>query len=291
MPNNPFFSIVIPAYNKEKYISRCVLSVLNQSFSDFEVLIIDDGSTDRTPEILESFKSFEIVKWHRRPNSGVSFTRNFGVEMSSGSWIVFLDADDYWFSNHLQVIFEHIMSNPMLNVFSTSFFWGTLKFDNNIHSDFMIINDYLKYSIGRILINSSTVAIRKEEFENFGGFDTGLVRGEDLEFWLRLLKKNDLGYINSYSAVYSVNESQEIKKTYLFGRSFLQRICNGVIEIKEENLRIYAANYLWISFKSLLRNFDLSVIFVTPLLLRLIIDGSYAKAMRVREYNRNNRMQ
>ncbi|MBT8256619.1 MAG: glycosyltransferase family 2 protein, partial [Bacteroidia bacterium] len=97
------FSVVIPLYNKEAFISTTIRSVLDQSFQDFELLVIDDGSTDDSHKIVQEFNDSRI-RLKSIKNSGVSVARNFGVEKSKYDWIAFLDADDYWTSGFLETL-------------------------------------------------------------------------------------------------------------------------------------------------------------------------------------------
>ena len=115
------FSIIIPVYNVEKYIENCVKSVLNQSYGDFELLLIDDGSMDNSPLICDNLaKKDERVKVIHKQNGGVSSARNEGIRQANGDYILFLDADDYFSLNLLEFCFEFIKENSNLNVFNYS---------------------------------------------------------------------------------------------------------------------------------------------------------------------------
>src|SRR5690606_12962360 len=95
-----FFSIIVPLYNKEKYLKATLKSVLQQTFIDFEIIIVNDGSTDKSLEIAKSFKN-ERIKIYTQENQGVSAARNLGIEKSTSEYCCFLDADDVWKDNHL----------------------------------------------------------------------------------------------------------------------------------------------------------------------------------------------
>ena len=96
-----FFSVVIPLYNKANYIENTLKSVLDQTFTDYEIIVINDGSTDESEAVVRQFNDKRIQIFHQK-NQGVSVTRNLGIEKSTGKLIAFLDADDYWLPNHLQ---------------------------------------------------------------------------------------------------------------------------------------------------------------------------------------------
>jgi glycosyltransferase involved in cell wall biosynthesis len=102
MSDNPFFSVIVPVYNKEKYVHRAVSSILNQSYKDFELIIVCDPSTDNSNAEVEKFTDPRIRVFHRdKPGPGGYAARNLGIENSKGQWISFLDADDVWYSSHL----------------------------------------------------------------------------------------------------------------------------------------------------------------------------------------------
>lgn len=107
-----FFSVIVPVYNVEKYLNRCVDSLLGQEFDDFEILLINDGSTDRSAEIAKSYTNYKTIKFvDKKENSGLSNTRNFGMRMARGKYIAFVDSDDYvetWYLRKLNnIIVEH----------------------------------------------------------------------------------------------------------------------------------------------------------------------------------------
>ena len=109
----PKFSIIMPGYNVEDYIERAVKSVLNQSFSDYELIIVNDGSTDNTKEICNSFKDKRISVIHKK-NGGLSDARNEGVKKAKGEYIIFIDSDDYWDKDLLKEINKSLENNPDL---------------------------------------------------------------------------------------------------------------------------------------------------------------------------------
>ena len=114
------YSVVIPLYNKEHFIKKAIQSVLKQSFQDFEIIIVDDGSTDRSLEIARKFES-EKLKVYTQPNQGVSVARNKGIENASGEYIAFLDADDTWNMDYLETIDELTTSYPESDIYVTAY--------------------------------------------------------------------------------------------------------------------------------------------------------------------------
>ncbi len=120
--NSPYFSVIIPTYNRESFLFLATNSVLNQSFQDFELIIVDDGSTDNTKELLKSLKDPRIKIFYQ-DNKGVSSARNKGISESFGEFICFLDSDDQFNNSKLEKAKEVIDKNPDIKVFHTLEKW------------------------------------------------------------------------------------------------------------------------------------------------------------------------
>lgn len=188
----PFFSVVIPLYNKEKHIRRAIDSVLNQNYKDFELIIINDGSSDASGKIVEQYQDLRI-KYFNQKNQGVSAARNTGINKSSSDFIAFLDADDEWKNDFLEKILELMKKYPENLVFSTSCYDVTkkenLKISTKEVSDGKLINIFKTIVQGKTLITSSSVCIHKNVFKMVGNFPEGVKRGEDLDTWIRIFLK------------------------------------------------------------------------------------------------------
>src|SRR5690606_15574762 len=114
------FSVIIPLYNKELSVTETLRSVLNQTFTDFEIVIVNDGSTDNSLEIVSKIKDPRITLVNKE-NGGVSSARNRGIQVAKRDWIVFLDGDDIWFPNHLETLAEMIGRFSLDKVFCTAY--------------------------------------------------------------------------------------------------------------------------------------------------------------------------
>jgi len=186
----PFFSIIIPLFNKENFIENTLKSVLNQSFVDFEVLIINDGSTDKSEKKVLEFKDTRIYYFYQE-NGGVSAARNFGIAKAQSDYITFIDADDYWYPNFLQEMFTNIGRFPELKVFSAAIEIETSKkvFPSNYSivktGDSQIVN-YFEASQKETVICTSCAVFHKGVFEKTGNFDIQLKSGEDTDMWIRI---------------------------------------------------------------------------------------------------------
>ncbi|MFP7483461.1 glycosyltransferase family 2 protein [Priestia filamentosa] len=200
------FSIVIPIYNKESYISRTLTSVLNQTFSDFEVIIVDDGSTDNSIQVVKRFND-ERVKIVSQENKGVSSARNLGVEHAQNSYIAFIDADDIWEPKFLEAINKLILSYPSASAYYTNYKVGKKRVEINktnhsIEWDTYLIKDYFQFALDYKAILTSCIVIKKDVFINLGGFCTEYKRGEDLYLWTQIALKYQVAYTSYTGAFY-----------------------------------------------------------------------------------------
>lgn len=196
-----FFSIIIPLYNKENFIVKTVNSVLNQTFQDFEIIIVEDCSTDTSKSIAYSIVSDKIKLIEHEKNKGLSASRNTGIKNASSDFIVFLDADDIFKVNCLEKIYSLIDKFPSAGLYATNYdevyaytkkVKPTFSIKNN-ESD-CIIDDYFEANLGQPIYSYSGVCIRKEVFENVGYFDTNITYGEDVDFNIRANLHYKLAY-------------------------------------------------------------------------------------------------
>lgn len=212
------FSIIIPLYNKENSIEKTLKSVFNQSFSDYEIIVINDGSTDKSEEKVKSI-SDERLRLISTENKGVSLARNLGISESKGNLIAFLDADDYWFPTHLEAIFQLHKNHPEAGLLATNyqFYYSDKKtiqpvFDGIPSEKWSgIVPDFFKSSMKYRLAWTSAVAVRREVFNNIGDFKN-YNAGEDNEMWLRIALKYATAYDNQVSVYYKMNENNKISE-------------------------------------------------------------------------------
>ncbi len=189
-----FFSVVIPLYNKEHYIVNTINSVLNQTYQDYELIVIDDGSTDNSFAVAKTIQSNKI-KLIQQVNQGVAVARNTGVKNANGEFIAFLDADDCWYPNYLEEISQLIRKFPESDIFVTSYriVMGndTYHFSAHLSEEQTLLNSYwLTYKNAYDTVWTSATAIRKSAIENAGFFTPGEKIGQDLDLWARVARNN-----------------------------------------------------------------------------------------------------
>lgn len=211
-------SIVIPLYNKERFIAKTLSSVLSQTYDNFEVVIVDDGSTDKGPEIVSKFNDARI-RLIRQENSGVSAARNRGIEESRGDFIALLDGDDEWKREYLEKQVSLIREFPQCDVYVTGYEFrdqlGNVTYPilNRLKSNGRgILDNYLEVaSFSAPIICSINIVVRKCAFESVGGFPIGVRLGEDLITWAKLACKFKIAYDPNHLAIYNfVSQSARI---------------------------------------------------------------------------------
>ena len=190
------FSVVIPLYNKEHYIVNTIQSVLNQTFQDYELIVVDDGSKDNSYEVAKTVHSERINLIHQE-NQGVAVARNTGVENANGEYIAFLDADDCWYPNYLQVLSDLIDQFPESDIFVTSYriVMGNERYHFSAHlSDepTLLQSYWVTFKNAYDTVWTSATAIRKTAIEKAGMFTPGEKIGQDLDLWARVARNNPL---------------------------------------------------------------------------------------------------
>ncbi|BCD68332.1 glycosyltransferase [Nitratiruptor sp. YY09-18] len=208
---SPLFSVIIPVYNRERYIARAVESVLQQSFKDYELIIVDDGSTDNTPNVIKKYPATII----HQPNLGVSVARNRGIQAAQGKFIALLDSDDEWKKNHLAHHAQFFTNYPDYKIHQTDEIWirnGKFLNKKKIHlkKGGRIFYD----SLHLCLISPSAVAIKRELFNEIGFFREDFAVCEDYELWLRITKRYPVGYTPIATVIKYGGHSDQLSRKY-----------------------------------------------------------------------------
>ncbi|HEY2345032.1 MAG TPA: glycosyltransferase family A protein [Xanthomonadaceae bacterium] len=213
---NPQVSVVVPLYNKAAWVTRCLGSVLRQSWRDFEILVVDDGSTDASVGLVEAFDDPRIGLI-RKQNGGAASARNRGMRSASGEYIAFIDADDEWNPDHLQVLLAAMHAYPEAVAACDEYRGEGFSFAGGIGGDVVPIPvaslpepvrshgfDYVhQLCAGRFVTSCSSTMVRASLLSECGiEFDETLRRGEDLNFWVRLSRQGDFVYCEFDGARY-----------------------------------------------------------------------------------------
>lgn len=179
-------SVVIPTYNLAQFLPEAVASVRTQAWPDLEIIVVDDGSTDDTPEVLERLSLEGELRWFRQENAGASAARNRGIREARKSWVAFLDADDFWLAGKLAAQFEALDGKP-----SAAFSYTDVRVRREDGSEDDLRCRRASAPLFEQLLSGNvfatpTAVVRRECFESVGLFDEALHTGEDWDMWLRL---------------------------------------------------------------------------------------------------------
>ena len=223
------YSVVIPLYNKAEYISRTLKSVLAQSFQNFEVIVVDDGSRDDSLKIARQTDS-DKIRVIAQENQGTAVARNTGIEHASGEYIAFLDADDEWKSNYLETIDTLTEKYPQSDVFVTAYrvVMGKNKYNysSRLTPDEGCLESYwMTFQYPYDFVWTSATVIRKSTVLKAGCFKPGERIGQDLDLWARVARINPrVAYSSAVCVDYNRNAGQNARKRekIAYAKAFLQ---------------------------------------------------------------------
>lgn len=202
----PFFSVVVTVYNKSHFVENTINSILQQSYSNFELIIVDDGSTDNSLQIINNIKDDRISVFSTA-NQGVSKARNYGFSKAKCNHIALSDGDDIWLENHLEELKRLIETFPDCGIYATAYekhyfesYVVKPKFKHIKAPYFGIVEDYFKTSLIDSILWTSAVAIPKQIIEDGYSFDEHLGWGEDNDLWVRIATNFNVAFSSTSTA-------------------------------------------------------------------------------------------
>jgi glycosyltransferase involved in cell wall biosynthesis len=217
---NPKISVIIPTYNRANLLPRAIKSVLNQTFQDFELIVVDDGSTDNTREVVEEFqKKDSRIKYIFQENSGgPAKPINTGIKNSRGECIAILESDDEWLPEKLEKqikVLEEFKNVGLVSCYAFRIFAdGTKKLYKTPYLGIFKKTKWKLFWEKWGIISLSTVMVRKEVIEKVGFFDEKIKTGADIDFYLRCIKKFDFYFIHEPLISYYESEESLSKKYF-----------------------------------------------------------------------------
>ena len=222
----PRFSVVIPLYNKENFIENTIQSLLNQTFSDFEVLVVNDCSTDTSEQLVARFDDPRINIIQHSVNKGLSASRNTGIKSANANYIAFLDADDLWKPSFLEKIDVLINQYPEASLFATKY--EVLHKKNRIVThDFKlknftkhgIIKNFFESNLNQSIYYPSCLCVKKMVFEDVGYYNEEVNYSEDVDFNLRAHATYKLAYWDEAAVTYLLDSENQITQNGLKGKT------------------------------------------------------------------------
>ena len=244
----PRISVIIPVYNGAKTIKKTIQSVLNQTFQDLELIVINDGSTDHTLSVIEEISDPKI-KVYSYPNAGVSHARNQGISHAQGEYISFIDADDLWTPDKLELQYQALVNNPSAQIAYSWMDWideddrflrpaARMSLEGNIYANLLVI-DFIGCGSNPLILQQSLLEV--------GGFDPHLRGGEDWDLWIRLAARYGFVCVRSPQILY-----RQVATSVSKDISLMEKDCLKVIDksfqaapINLQYLKSYALGNLY----------------------------------------------
>lgn len=228
----PSVSVIIPTFNRADFINEAIDSVLNQTYRDFEIIIVDDGSTDRTADVIAAYDN-EII-YEYQPNSGPSAARNRGIGLAKGKYLSFLDSDDLWLKHKLKIQMDLLFENPEIKICYTDEIWirnGVRVNQKKVHEKYS--GFIFQRCLPLCIISPSSIVLHKNVFSNIGTFDETLPVCEDYDLWLRISAKYPVNYIDKKLIVKRGGHADQLsKKLWGMDRFRVQSIVKVIENIK-----------------------------------------------------------
>ena len=252
----PTISVIIPAYNAEKTIQETIESVLNQTFQDLELIVINDGSTDKTLEIVSSLSDSRLQVFSF-PNSGPQKSRNRGISLATGEYLSFIDADDLWTPDKLKRQLQALQEHPEAGVVYS---WTDYIDESGQRLPgghyFKFTHDvYERLLLGDFIGSGSNPLIRKEAFVEVGTFDESLLGGQDWEMWIRLASKYQFAVVEAPQVLYrqspqswSSNLDRQVRG---YDQVIEKSLANAPEHIQNLKSQIIANRYKFLTFNAL----------------------------------------
>lgn len=260
MGSKPLVSVVIATYNMAAYLPLAVRSAIDQTHENIEVLVVDDGSTDHTREAIRPFLDHPRVHYLYQENGGQAIAKNHGVRTAKGEFIAFLDADDMWYPEKLEIQIPLFSRSENTGIVYSRLCYIDEKGEERGISD----NELFRGQVsGALLIRNfigfGTSVVRKECFERLGVFNESLNMGIDYDLWLRFSTQYEFDYVDRpllYYRVWSGQMSNDCRRRYLNGIEIMKNFLQAFPGVVDKNTENQAWAHTYVGFGQCLREVD-----------------------------------
>ena len=265
-----YFSIIIPLFNKEREIATTLKSVIDQTYPHFEILIIDDGSTDDSLAAIRQFKDSRI-KVIEKPNGGVSSARNRGIALAEYNHLVFLDGDDEWLPSHLEEIRKLTFQFPEAGAYATNYWFrhqgnklrkAKLGFEHKQYTQHsFLFNDYFRLaSCGDLPVHSSSICIPAPVLRQLGNFPENEMMGEDQDLWARIALQYPMAFSTTRCVIYNLAADNRAcdriipREECPFSKRLMDKLDNPTLSntVRQQILKYTATHLLHIASQNIL---------------------------------------
>ena len=229
MPN---VSVIIHTYNNEKFIVETIESVLNQTYKDYEIIVVDDGLVDGTRDVLMPY--MQKIRYHYKENGGIASAKNAGIGLSQAEFVAFLDHDDLWVPDKLQLQMEHFNENPQIGLVYAKY----TSFRDGKELRTKPENGYsgwiFKELLSKSFIQTSTVVVKRECLDAVGPYDETFSLGDEYDMFLRIAQKFQCGFVDKGLTRYRVHDTNASNNDFLFDNENLgvyKKVYNNFTDI------------------------------------------------------------
>ncbi|PPR33811.1 MAG: UDP-Glc:alpha-D-GlcNAc-diphosphoundecaprenol beta-1,3-glucosyltransferase WfgD [Alphaproteobacteria bacterium MarineAlpha6_Bin5] len=206
-------SVIIPTYNRKAFLTNAIDSVLSQTYQNLELIIIDDGSSDKSLDFIK--KKYPKIRFFKQRNKGVSSARNKGIKLSSYEWVAFLDSDDRWHPKKLEKQINYLIKYSKYEICHTDEVWIKNGSKINQHKKHQKFGGFIfDKCLDICKISPSSVIVNKKIFKKIGLFDESLPVCEDYDLWLRILVKFPILYLNEKLTIKYGGHLNQLSKKY-----------------------------------------------------------------------------
>ena len=243
----PTVSVIIHTYNNEKFIAETVESVLNQTYKDYAVIVVDDGSVDGTRDALIPY--MQKIRYHYKENGGIASAKNAGISLSETEFVAFLDHDDLWVPDKLMLQMECFIENPQAGLVYTKY----TSFKNGKELRTKPEKGYsgwiFKELLSKSFIQTSTVVVKRECLDAVGPYDETFFLGDEYDMFLRIARKFQCGFVDKGLTRYRVHDTNASNNDFLFDNENLgvyKKIYNNFTDldgVEKKILRKRIARY------------------------------------------------
>ncbi|MBS1257947.1 MAG: Chondroitin synthase [Candidatus Scalindua arabica] len=232
-------SVIIHTFNNEKFIGETIESVLKQTYDDYEIIVIDDGSVDGTRDALQPY--MQRIRYHYKENGGIASAKNAGISLSEAEFIAFLDHDDLWDPDKLKLQMEHFNSNPQIGLVYAKY--TSFRNDKELRTkpDKGYSGWIFKELLSKSFIQTSTVMVKRECLNEVGPYDESFSLGDEYDMFLRIARKFQCGFIDKGLTRYRVHDRNASKDDLLFDKENLRvfkKVYNGYTDLDEKEKKI-----------------------------------------------------
>ncbi|ODS34733.1 MAG: glycosyltransferase family 2 [Candidatus Scalindua rubra] len=243
----PTVSVIIHTYNNEKFIVETVESVLKQTYNDYEIIVVDDGSEDGTRDALLPY--MHKIRYHYKENGGIASAKNAGISLSKAEFIAFLDHDDLWIPNKLKIQMEYFNKSPQVGLVYAKY----TSFRNNKKLRTKPEKGYSGWIFAKLIsksfIQTSTVMVKRDCLNVVGPFDESFALADEYDMFLRIAKRFQCGFIDKGLTKYRIHDTNASKNDLLFDKENLRvfkkvyNVYTGLDEKEKKILKKRIARY------------------------------------------------